>query len=210
MEGEHRAFDGQAGGNQRDDHCQGAHVLPGLDDVHHRLMQRYHQQMPCDAIEHRDAQQQKAGAKQVHDHIARGRDQGMPVLPHHHQSAAGDGHDLDKYIDGEQVVGINQHQDGGQRQVNHDAVEVGFLLAHKVGCMPHPGQQRDEEHGGETCGHQRFQAADADFIAPGRREMAHDKGIGLLQLQGKPEGKRAEHQHGTRHNKGQRFCGFGL
>ena len=178
VEGIQGALDGQPHGHQPQRHHQGDVVLPRGRNELHLLPDIAHQQMPRHGIQIADAQKQQPGAQQAHDHVPGGRLEGPPGLADHDQPAGGYGIDLHEHIGSEQIVGIDQGQQGAQQQVHHHIVQVALPLLNLGLPLPDAPQHAQQHDDTEEAGQKGLQDAHPDLIAPGRGEMAHQVHIG--------------------------------
>ena len=189
MEGEQAAFDGQAYGDQADGGAEGSAILPGFGKGRDGFTQAGKQQMTGDVIKDGHAKKKETRADEAENHIPHGGQGGAADLTDHQNAAGGQGTDLNEHIAGENIVGIAEHQQGGLDQVHHHKVELTFAFL-QIQLQPDLGTlHAKKEHHGEHKGEEAFQQSQANFVAPGVGEMAHDVGDGSSVLQHQPHHK---------------------
>lgn len=80
--------------------------------------------MSGDAIEHGKSYQDQTGTDQAHDHVLGSRHQGMSGIPDQDQSSGGDGIDLDEYVSGKEIVGVDECQQGTHHKIDQHIEEI--------------------------------------------------------------------------------------
>ena len=173
MEGKQAALDGDAHGHEADRRRDGRDEQVAGPEGGDRQAQVRHQELSGDVVQQHQAQQEHAGAHQGEDHVADGGQGGPAPLPDHQQPAGGQGADLNKHIAGENVVGVDQHQQGRLHQIRHDVIEVALVRLQVLPEMLPAAQQAQEQHRRKGHGEQGLQDADAQLVAPGVGIVAH-------------------------------------
>ncbi len=192
MEGEAAALDGQTQSDQRGGYDQGYHVGAAGGDVADLLFDVGDQQVTGDVIQQDDADEEQTGAQQAEDHIARGGGGGASDLTDHQQTAGGQRRDFDEYIGGEYVVGVEQRQQGNLNQIYQGEVEVSLAftdVVYQLVVAAVDGQVQDQAEGE---GQQGLQGAHLNFVAPGRRKVAHHEDEGLAGAHGVDQNHKGE------------------
>ena len=194
MEGKQCTLNSQPHRHNTDGHDHGNPESTSLHDGGDLLFDIGHQQMTGHIIEHANTQQQQTGTQQAHNHISDRCFNAAAILPDHDQTCCSNGIDLHKHIGGEQVVGINQRQQGAQQQIAQDIVDVVLAVFHFTLQLFSAAQQTQQHDNAEKQRHSCFQDTHPEFIAPGCGEMAHHVGIAANA------GVRHKVQQPTRHN----------
>lgn len=103
-----------------------------------------------------------------------------------------DGADLNKNIRSKDVVGINQRQHTGKKQIHNRIVQRHLFFYYIFKSMLCTAGKRQQHHYTVNEGKQRFQRAGTQFIAPGCRVMTGCIG---------KAGAAIEHQRGKQHSR---------
>ena len=179
VEGVQRALDRQADGDQRHRERQRPRVRAGGVQRQHLIVDVLHQQMPRQAVENRDAQQEQAAAQQVHDHVAGGGEQRPATGAGHHQRTRRDGHDLDEHVGGEHVVGEQLRHHARLKQQHHHGVQA-LPPGLDVGADALvAAQHAEEEDQTEGHGQRGLQRPRPQLVSEGRAERAQGVAEGL-------------------------------
>ena len=165
--------------------------------------------MAGDAVENDNAQQEKPGPKQAHDQVACGGNKCPATFIFEHNKGTGsNGVDFHKNISDEKVVGEDKRQHGNHQQTDYCEVKIHLLRLNIFQNVLHPAEQSERHHKRECGAHQRFQGANANFIAPRGREVTHPIDITFTCMN--REKKNGEHEPCDEHiqNKANPFRGL--
>ena len=139
--------------------------------------------MPGDRIEEDDPEKEETGSHQIQDHVPDCGQRCTADLPHDHDSAGCQRHDLDENIPCENIVSPHKGHQSSRHQIDQGKVQTDLALVNVDDQKFPAGHDRAEKNDEEEEGRQRFEDAGADLISPGRREFPHRirKGRTVLQ-----------------------------
>ena len=173
MKGKHGALDPQRDRHQRDHHRQRLVIRAAPVQGFHRFPDRGHQQVAGQPVEQGQREQEQSRADQVQHHVARGRRQRAAVVLRRNQCAGRDRQNLQKHVAGEHVVREDLRHQRALGQKAHDQIQVLQVLPDIPPEGVPSASDGAQHHRRKHEGQRRLQSARADFIAPGRRKMAH-------------------------------------
>ena len=110
MERIQRTFDGNTQSHQPHYHSQWDCILAGSHQLLDGILQRHHQQMTRNAIEHGKSHQEQTGAQQAHNQITNGSHDSFAGILGHNNGTGHQGIDFNKDVSGKHIVGVDQSQ----------------------------------------------------------------------------------------------------
>ena len=173
LEGELGALHRQAQHQQQHGQGQRQRRPPGGGERPHRVLQGRKEQVAGDGVEDGHTQQKHPRAQGAEHEIADGGGDGGSGALGRHRGAGGDGADLQKDVGGEDVIGVNEGQHGGEQQAQRQVKPPLALVGDIPGAVLPSPQHRQEHHPGEDQGQRRLQSAGAQLVAPGGRKVPH-------------------------------------